>query len=177
MAVYYADSINQNNAERATGVAVKNVTFDMVGDIGLVNGDIITLGTLPRQSISTDLKVIVGTEFDGTTPQFIVGQYNRQTGVFVDMADPIVLTSSGKAVFRASLTSADFPNLNPDGSAYTGEAECVINDDNTAIAIKWTGGVTSPTAGDCALVFHHDYFGTNNAKYGLDNVPLTVYER
>lgn len=106
--VYYADSIKQNNAEKATGVAVKALTFDMAGDVGLVNGDIVTLGVLPRQSITTDLKVIVGTGFNGTTPQFIVGQYNRQNGAFVDMTETIVLTGVGKAVYRVNLTSSDF---------------------------------------------------------------------
>jgi len=172
--VYFNDGIHQNNAERATGVAVKEVRFDAAGDVRLANGDIVTLGALPRQSVTTDLKIVVGIEFDGTTPQLVVGQYNRQTGNFTALTATVVLASSGKAVFRVPLITSDFPNLNADGTAYTGDP-VIVNDDSTAIAIKWTGGVTAPTAGELALVFHHDYYGTTDAKYGCDNVPLTVY--
>ena len=174
--VHYQDKLKQNNAERATGAAVKAVSFDMGGETGLADGDIITLGALPLQSITTDLKIIVGTEFNGTTPQFVVGQYNRQTGAFVPVTATVVLDGSGQALFRVPLISADFPNLNADGTAYTGDPS-IVNDDATALAVQWTGGATAPTAGECTLVFHHDYYGTTTAKYGCDNVPLSVYAK
>ncbi len=174
MAVYYADNINQNNAESVSAVAVKNVSFDVAGEAGLANGDIITLGSLPLKSVTTGLKIVVGTEFDGDTPQFVVGQYNRQNGAFTAITATVVLASSGQALFIVPLIEGDFPNLNADGSAYTGDPE-LVNDDQTAIAIRWTGGATAPTAGELALMFHHDYYGVTNGKYGCDNTPLTVY--
>ncbi len=175
MAVYYADSINQNNAESVSAVSVKNISFDDGGELGLANGDIITLGSLPLKSITTDLKVLVTEEFDGDTPQFIVGQYNRQTGAFADITETIVLTGSGQALFRVNLSPGDFPNLAPDGTAFAGEFNAITNDDQTAIAIKWIGGATAPTKGDMRLIFHTDYYGVTNGKYGCDNTPLTVY--
>ncbi len=175
MAVYFADKLNQNNAERATGVAVKTLRFSTAKPFSLVTSDIITIGTLPRQSLTTGLSVIVDEDFDGTTPQFVLGFYDRTAGTFTAMTATIVLAGAFGSVIRVPLIPI-VANINADGTAYTGTDPLIVNDDQTAIAIQWTGGATSPTVGECSLILHHDYYGTATAKYGLDNTPLTVYE-
>jgi len=172
--VYYKDNIKQNNAERATGVAVKTLSFDMAGEAGLADGDIITVGSLPLQSLTTGLSVIVPIQFDGDTPTFQLGYYNRTTKVFVAMTGDIILSGAAGKVIRVPLIS-DTTNVNDDGTAYTGETDFILNDDHTAIAIEWGGGAVSPTVGECTILLHHDYFGVATAKYGCDNTPMSVY--
>jgi len=169
MAIYLNGKLNQNNMERASGGVTKYVKGE-----GLVAGDIVSLGALPRESVTTQIVILNETAWglDSANSTVDLGYYEQATGTFTPFVTDIQL-GKGKILISGPIDGT----RNPDGTAYTGEELLLWNGDKeTEIALRYTGSATPLSTDEINIVFTHVYYGTKNGKYGLDHVPMTPYE-
>ena len=149
------------------------VTKYLSGD-GLVNGDIVVLGALPRESITNQIVILVPEQWVGgalANGKIDLGYYVHATGAFTAFASGIQM-GKGKILLAGPISGT----RNADGTAYTGSELLLWNGDKeTVVAAKYTGSATPDEGSEAHIVFTHTYFGTKNGKYGLENVPMTPY--
>lgn len=170
MAVYNNGKMNLNNMERSSAGMTKHIGAEMVS-APLVAGDVVVLGALPRESVTTDMRVLVNEAFDGGG--FELGYYDFNSGTFV-VFSTIILAAIDEADKAIVLAMPVNGQINPDDTIYAGDRGGIWNGDvETVIAMRWTGA--TPTTGRATFVTTHTYFGTKDGSYGSDYVPLTVY--
>ena len=169
MAISLNGKLNLNNMERASGGATKFLDGN-----GLVDGDIIALGGLPKESLTTQIVILVpeqwvaGALAEGTID---LGYWEQATETFTPFVTGIQM-GKGKILLAGPIDGT----RNPDGTAYTGDELLLWNGDvETDIAARYTGSTTPDEGSVAHIVFTHTYYGTKNGKYGLDNIPMTPY--
>jgi len=168
MAVKLNAKMNLNNMERASGGATKFLSGD-----GLVDGDIVVLGGLPRESITNQIVILVPEAWanDSANSTIDLGYWEEETDTFTPFATDIQL-GAGKILIAGPIDGT----RNPDGTAYTGEELLLWNGEvESQVAVRYTGSATPLPTDEAHIVFTHTYYGTKNGMYGLDNVPLTPY--
>jgi len=168
MAIQLNGNLHQNNMERASGGAAKYLK-----GFGLVNGDIVTLGALPKESLTTQIVILVPEAWsnDSANSTIDLGYWEQATETFTPFASDIQL-GAGKILLAGPIAGT----RNPDGTAYTGDELLLWNGEKeTEIAARYTGSATPLETDEAHIVLTHVYYGTKNGKYGLDHVPMTPY--
>lgn len=174
--VYEAGRKQLNDMERTSGGATKQLDMGTV-EAGLVTGDVVILGALPRESITNDIRILVAEAFDGTAPAFDLGYYDYNSGTFVAFAvvAAAALGTKDRSIVVSMPTTGQIDSA---GVAYTGNRGAIWNGQSeTILAIQWKGGATSPTKGQAHVVTSHTYYGTKDGQYGLAKVPMKPYKQ
>ena len=152
--------------ERASAGATKYLNGE-----GLVSGDIILLGALPRESVTNQIVLLVPKQWVTgalATGTIDLGYWETASEVFTPFATGIQM-GGGKILLAGPIDGT----RNADGTAYAGDELLLWNGDGeTHIAAKYTGSGVPAVGSEAHIVFTHTYYGTKDGAYGLADVPM-----
>jgi len=172
MANYNVSTESLNNMERSAGTAVFYVNAENGDGEFYEDGDIILVGAVPRESITTIGVLDIVSDFGGANVELDLGHptYDPDGNITgVNVFDTINVN-----VWEPKAITLPLQLKNGAGN----DAERILSawEGSVAIAvqIKLNGSALNKD-GKLRLIFGYNYFGTRDGKYGNGVVPLTVY--
>jgi hypothetical protein len=170
MAKYKNDTKYKNNAEFTTSAAIKHLFWNDANGSALQVNDVVDLGILPPDTITTDMMIAVDTAFIGTAPAIDINVVNADgslvvtiTGINVSKQGIIILGNIGTTAY------------NPDGTTFIGDKPVIWNkDDGVNYSVIWKGG-SAPTAGALRIIFSYNHLEQTDDGFGLATQPFNIY--
>lgn len=173
MATHLVDRKYKNNAEFASSSAVKYVSFDCTVDGSAIqSGDIINVGTIPADTITTSVMLVIDEAFNGGLDTLDLIVVDKNDAIIADVANIEVFTAGIIILGNLGTTNV----FNPDSTAYDGDDSIIYNQDSdvTYTLLYQASGV--PTEGKAKLVLGYQYLDKTSEAFGLATQPLNIMQ-